>query len=144
MQLPIVQLGPKPAPADPAKIGFPPTLPIEIVLRTASVRELCAEYHISRDQWNELRADPHFKKAVASADETMRQEGMSFRMKARLQAEQLLQTSWDLIHNTDGMVPAAVKADLTKFIIRVAGLDAGADKGSSGQNNALQININLG
>jgi hypothetical protein len=54
-----------------------------------------------------------------------------------------------LIHDQTGDVPANVKADLTKWIQRIAGYDASYDqKAAQAQanavGNALQIVINLG
>jgi hypothetical protein len=72
----------------------------------------------------------------------MQQEGMSFKLKARLQAEEMLKKVWRMVHTNDGSVPPAVKADLIKFMIRAAGYDGSADKNGSNQQ-ALQININL-
>lgn len=77
----------------------------------------------------------------------IREEGTSFKLKARIQSEELLKTSWELIHGKD--TPAVVKADLIKHTIRFAGLDASieqkaqANGGNAGSNN-FQININLG
>jgi hypothetical protein len=127
---------------DPALLGYPPTLPIEIALRTASNAEICKNYNISRDEWEVLRNDPTFRSDVAKAMEVMQQEGMSFKLKARLQAEEMLKKVWRMVHTNDGSVPPAVKADLIKFMIRAAGYDGSADKNGSNQQ-ALQININL-
>ena len=128
---------------DPALLGYPATLPIEVALRTAPIRRICEEYGISRDEWDELRHHPQFIKDVAVASEELKKEGMSFKMKARLQSEELLKTSWRLIHDTSGDVPPSVKADLIKFTVRAAGYEADAKNGAQANNN-LQININLG
>jgi len=48
--------------SDPAKIGWPPTLPIEIALREQTPKEICAAYGIDRAEWQRLCADvvgPH-------------------------------------------------------------------------------------
>jgi hypothetical protein len=67
---------------------------------------------------------------------------MSFRIKAMLQADELLKTSWGMIHN--GALPATVRADLIKFTIRVAGLDASKDGGGPGGDKpTFSITVNL-
>jgi hypothetical protein len=130
---------------DPAELGWPPTLPIEVALKTASVKEICEAYGLSRDDWEKLRHDPVFIAEVAEANEALKKEGMSFRMKARLQSEELLKTSWKMIHAPSDEVPPAVKADLIKFTIKAAGLSEEKAAASTGQvGTALQININLG
>jgi hypothetical protein len=129
---------------DPALGAYPPTLPVEIALKTASIKDLCAEYEITYDEWQALKVREDFRADVKAWIERLKEEGMSFRAKAQLQAEQLLITSWKMIHGGNE-VPPAVKADLIKFTIRVAGLDASAPNGgpAGGGGTALQININL-
>ena len=124
---------------DPADIGYPATFPIEIALRTASIKTICESYNISKDEWDVLRYDPVFISELKIAS-----DGMSFRMKAKLQSEELLKTSWNLIHDKTGNVPPAVRADLIKFTIRAAGLDGSRDPANGAIGNSLQIQINLG
>lgn len=131
-------------PENPAEIGtYPPTFPIEIAMRTAPLQEICRAYGISHEDWLVLRNDPVFQRDLTAAVELVKKEGMSFKLKAQLQAEELLKTSWKMIHAPNEEVPASVRADLLKFTVRAAGLAEPADKGNSGPQNALQININL-
>ena len=130
---------------DPAELGWPPTLPIEVALRVAPNSKICEAYGISRTEWEDIRRQPGFVNAVAAARKELEKEGMSFKMKARLQSEELLKTSWRLIHDASGDVPPSVKADLLKFTVRAAGLDGSKDPAvAGGPQNALQINIHLG
>jgi len=126
---------------DPAKLGFPPSLPVEIALKTATPERLREEYGYSHSEWVALREDPVFVKALIEAVKMVQQEGMSFKLKARLQAEELLKRSWILIH--DKAVPASVQSDLIKATMRWAGYDEKKEAGPGGSTNALQININL-
>lgn len=131
-------------PNDPAEIGYPPTLPVELALRTAPVADICAAYGIDREQWETLKQDPVFRHELAVAVEMVKKEGMSFKLKARLQSEELLKTSWKMIHSPSDEVPPSVKADLLKFTVRAAGLDGSNDKTQANNANNFQININLG
>lgn len=129
---------------NPAELGYPPTLPLELALRTASTKEICESYGIDKAQWDKLRHDPALKKEVADYLEDLKTEGVSFKMKARLQSEELLKTSWKLIHSSNDQVPPNVKADLIKFTVRAAGLDGSKDQVGGGVGgNSFQININL-
>jgi hypothetical protein len=68
---------------------------------------------------------------------------MTFRLKARAQAEELLTTSWTLIHSSD--VSAAVKADLIKSTVKWGGLEPQKDfSGVDNQGGGVSITINLG
>ena len=128
-------------PFDPSLLGFPPMLPIELALRTAPVSTICAAYDIDKDELVRLAQDPVFAKAYNDARSALQKDGMSFRMKARMQAEELLKKSWSMIHND--ATPTAVKADLIKSTVRWAGLEPKTDAGGA-LGSAFQININLG
>jgi hypothetical protein len=137
--------------ADPATIGWPPSLPTELALRQQSVKEICQDYGIDRHEYMRLRADPNFRRAVAQAMETLKEEGASFRLKARAQSEELLKTSWALIHKPLEEVSASVKAQLIQMTIRCAGLDASIEQKAKAQVQAtaasltaLTINLHLG
>ena len=130
--------------SDPSTIGnYPATLPVEIALRVAPLRDICASYNIAHDEWLLLKEDPVFQRDLAAAVELVKKDGMSFRLKAKLQSEELLKTSWKMIHSQNEAVPASVRADLLKFTVRAAGLAEPAEKAGANANN-LQINIQLG
>lgn len=133
---------------DPTSIAWPPTLPIELALKTASPPELQLEYGYSDDEWAALRHNPAFLKDLGQACELVRQEGMSFKLKAKLIAEENLKQVWKMIHDSSGVVPPVVKGRLIELTARWAGFDPkGLGEGPGGGalvSNALQININLG
>lgn len=116
-------------------------------MRVAPIQDICAAHGIDKDTWNRLRADEGFQATLLSYVQMLKEEGTSFKLKARLQSEELLKTSWEIIHGVD--TPANVKADLIKHTHRVAGLDASIEQkakamGTAGNANNFQININLG
>jgi hypothetical protein len=130
---------------NPAALAWPTTLPIELALKTSTPQELRAHYGFTDDEWATLRDNPVFIAELAAACELVRQDGMSFKLKARLQSEALLETSWRLIHAPHSEVPAAVKSRLMEATWRMAGFDTkdiNAPGGSAGL--AIQINFNGG
>lgn len=127
---------------DPASIGWPPTLPVEIALKTASMNDIRDAYGYTSEEWARLKDDPSFLADLAAAVQMVKKEGMSFKLKARLQAEELLKTSWRLIHAPADEVPSSVKADLVKATMRWAGYD-NKENGTGGSANNLNIQINL-
>jgi hypothetical protein len=128
---------------DPASIGWAPTLPVEIALKTAPLDEIRQAYGYSMTEWMALKDEPAFLADLAAAVQMVKKEGMSFKLKARLQAEELLKTSWRLIHAPAEEVPSSVKADLLKATMRWAGYDI-KEQAVAGGGNALNIQINLG
>lgn len=128
-------------PEDPADLGFPAMFPYELAMKVASVPEICAAYGIDKDEFVRLTESPLFVKAYGEAKEQLQKAGASFRIKAQLQAEELLKKSWAMIHSQD--TPTPVKADLIKSTVRWAGLEP-SKVGESGPGNNFQILINLG
>lgn len=88
-----------------------------------------------------FNADPTFLKTVKGYREDVREKGLNFKLKARAQAEELLTTSWLLIHSPE--VSPAVKADLIKSTVKWAGLDTTPD-GPGEASGGVKITINLG
>jgi hypothetical protein len=88
-----------------------------------------------------FNGDPVFLKRVEHYRAEIRDKGLTFRLKARAQAEELLTTSYLLIH--DPAVSPAVKADLIKSTVKWAGLEP-KDTVQSDGNGGVKITINLG
>lgn len=133
-----------PIPADPASMTWPATLPIEVALKTATTEDILEAYELSAEEFQDLLSHPAFIREVAAATEALREEGMSFHMKNRLQAEGMLTRLWQMTHASFDEVPAKVQADLIMFAIRCAGYDRSKDQGAANQGGpALQIQINL-
>ena len=108
-----------------------------------TLQEVMNRHRITALDIIEFNKDPIFLKKVDSFRTEVRDKGMTFKMKARAQAEELLTTSWLLIHSPE--VSAAVKADLIKSTVKWAGLEpkdnSNADAGGGG---GVRITINLG
>jgi hypothetical protein len=131
-------------PADPARIGYPATLPIELALRIGTTKSVCEAYNISEAEWELIRHHPVFLDDLARAAELVKEAGMTFKLKAKLQAEEMLKTSWRMVHDPD--TPPAVRADLLKATVRWAEydnpkVDPNAVAGA-GAGFAIQINFN--
>ena len=107
-----------------------------------SIQEIQARYELDDIQLTLISKDKLFQQQVQHYREQIVSKGLTFRLKARAQAEELLMTSYDLIHAID--VPASVKADLIESTVKWAGLDAPASVGTDGNNGGVSITINLG
>lgn len=134
---------------DPTSIAWSPTLPIELALKTASPKELQDEYGYTDEEWAALPKNPVFMRELAGACELVRQEGMSFKLKAKLIAEENLKQVWKMVHASDVAVPAAVKGKLIELTARWAGFDPRTNGegvvggGGALAANTLNISINL-
>lgn len=105
--------------------------------------EVLLRHEISIQHLAAFNKDPLFLTRVAFLRDEVRTKGLTFRLKARAQAEELLNTSWELIHSHD--VSSAVKADLIKSTVKWAGLEPTPASGVGGEaNTGVSITINLG
>jgi len=106
-----------------------------------TLQEILARHHISASDILKFNADPIFLMKVEHYRAEVREKGLTFKLKARAQAEELLTTSWLLIH--DPGVSPAVKADLIKSTVKWAGLEPKTEVTSDGAGG-VKITINLG
>ena len=125
---------------NPADLGFPPLLPIELALKIDTPKAICEHYGITRAQFELILKHPVFQHEFKAAVEMLKIEGMSFKLKAKLQAEDFLGTSYAMVKNP--ATSDAVRADLIKSTVRWAGLDQKAT--DAGGGNSFNIQINLG
>ncbi len=125
----------------PADLGYPLSLPLEVAMGDKPVREIFEDYGLSRDDYDRLRRDPIFVMDVQRFREELKKDGMSFRLKAKMQADYMLRKAWIMID--EPATPATVKADLLKSVVRWAGYEqkAGVDPSQIAGGPAFQINF---
>lgn len=126
---------------NPAELGFPPMLPVELALKIDTPQNICAHYDISRDQFAAIIRHPVFIKQYQEAIESLKVDGMSFKLKARMMAEDYLTTAYSMVKSP--ATSDAVRSDLIKNTVRWAGYDAKAAEVGAG-GNSFNILINLG
>ena len=106
-----------------------------------SIPELMTRHGISPQELTDYNQDSMFLKKVEHLREEVKEKGMTFRLKAKAQAEELLTTSWTLIHSPD--VSASVKADLIKSTVKWGNLEPQKDAVEVGGMGGVTIQINL-
>jgi len=104
--------------------------------------EIKDRHRISASDLLVFNSDPVFLKRVESYRDEVREKGLTFRLEARAQAEELLTTSYMLIH--DPAVSPAVKADLIKSTVKWAGLEPKNNEDQNASVGGVKIMINLG
>jgi hypothetical protein len=126
---------------NPADMAFPPMLAMELAMKIDTPANICAAYGLTRGEFAQLVRHPVFIKAYQEAVESLKVDGMSFKVKARMQAESYLDTAWTMARNPG--TSDAVRADIIKNTVRWAGYDAKAAELGAG-NGGFNIQINLG
>lgn len=107
-----------------------------------TLTELMARHKITAADILAFNADPVFLRKVEHYRDEIRDKGLTFKLKARAQAEELLTTSWLLIH--DNSVSPAVKADLIKSTVKWGGLEPKEVANAGDGGGGVRITINLG
>lgn len=121
-------------------------LAFDIALRLENsgeaVEDILSRHGLTGQDLLKISKDPVFAKKVESYRTEIREKGLTFRLKARAQAEELLKTSWVMIHSPE--VSPAVKADLIKSTVKWAGLEPKNDVVTPDASGGVRITINLG
>ncbi len=120
------------------KIALDLALVLESQLGT--VQDLLESNRITDRDLAEFSQDKQFLNTVEGYREEIRDKGLAFRLKARVQAEELLRTSYLLTQDPD--VPASVKADLIKSTVKWAGYEVAPTAApTTGGGVSIQINF---
>jgi len=105
------------------------------------VEDILSAYGYTIDDLAAWQLDTTFTKRIDEWREEISTNGLTFKAKARAQADELLATSWGLIH--DHSTPATVKADLIKSTVKWAGLEAPVKEEGGDLSGGVTIHINL-
>ena len=127
-------------PVTAAEMSFDPRIAYEVALGIDEPEKVIAKYGLTEEQAAALALTPAFVATVAKYKEEVMAGGVSFKLKAKIQAEDLLSHSYLIA--TDPEAPMAVRADLIKWTTRVAGLEPKEDKGA-GVGGGFTLNISF-
>lgn len=128
-------------PTDPqARVSWTQDLLMDVALG-ASGESICKAYGLTPDQLSTIKRHPAFANQLKKVREALDKDGLSFRMRAQMQAEALLRTSWELIHSP--ATPASVKVELIKQTVRWAGLDGPVAPVAMASAAGFSVNILL-
>lgn len=116
-------------------------LAVELALKLDDSETIFARHGYSPSMALELIESPAFSALLAKAVQEVRESGMSFRAKARVMAEDLLQHGYEIA--TDEHASAAVRADLIQWMARVADLEPAPKKdgGAGAAGGGLHLSI---
>jgi hypothetical protein len=128
-------------PESAAEMTFDPRLAYEVALGVDGADALFAKYGLAREQAVALLGSAAFIGTVKRYKEEFTTTGISFKLKAKIQAEDLLTHSY--LMATDPEVPFPVRADLIKWTARVAGLEPKDKDGGGGAAAGFTLNISF-
>lgn len=126
-------------PQSGADMSFDPRIAYEIALGVEKASLVFDKYGLSEAQMVALVRSPAFLMTIKKYKEEIQASGISFKLKAKIQAEDLLTHSYLIA--TDVEAPMAVRADMIKWTAKVAGLEPTPDKGQSNSGGTFELNI---
>lgn len=100
-----------------------------------------ANHGYTQEQAVAVLSDPNFAKLLERVTKEVKENGVSFRNKVRMQAEDLLQHSYALA--TDPEVSSAVRLDAIKSTVKWAGLEPKEKDDKGGAGGGLTLNISF-
>lgn len=106
------------------------------------LQELLSQEGIDERELQRYLGDAVFQKRVKQLSTELRANGVSFQLKARLQAEELLKKQWMIVHDPD--TPPAVAVRAIENTVRWAGLDVAQQGGALEGKAGFSITINMG
>jgi len=104
-----------------------------------SIEAIMARYELTEEQIEDLLIHPTFTKAVDDQRRNIVENGIGFKYKSKLLAEEYLESLDGIVR--DPSTSAAVRLDAIKSITKWAGYDESATKGSSGTSQATRMVI---
>lgn len=126
-----------------APIQFASAFAFEIALRYEPVAIILQRHGVDKEQFAQLIKHQAFIVAVNQFRSEIKKNGMTFKLKAKLLSEDLLDMAYILAK--DPTVPAAVRTTNISNVVRWADLDpkASSATGAGGDANQFNIQINL-
>jgi hypothetical protein len=113
-------------------------LACELALHLDDPVEVFRRYNYTPEQALELTQSPAFAALVARITAEVRESGLSFKQKARAQAEELLANSFEMA--TDPLCASSVRADLIKWTAKMAGYEP-REKDDNKTGGGLNLSI---
>lgn len=139
----MVTTSPSAPPSSKRALSFNPTLAYEIALGYDSAKEVLLRHGVSKERFRELCKYPPFIRAVKQFKKEIAEQGVTFKMKSRLLAEDVLEDAYLLAK--DPGVPVSVRTKNIENIVRWGELEPQkGEKGSGVGGPQFNIQINLG
>lgn len=114
---------------------------LEMAIGIEDTATILDRYGMDAHEWELVSASPLFRRELADLQREVAEQGLSFRAKARIQAESYLLDLDDMVN--DDETPASVKLDAIKSAVKWGDLEPKKDKDDGGGGNSFNIQINL-
>jgi len=132
---------PKPKLDKPDKVNkWDPRLILDLAIGVDGLQEILSRYALSEEAFNNLSRTKSFRQELALTIREVRENGVSFAQKARVQAESYLEVLNDMVVDTS--VAANTKLEVIRSLVKWGRLEPEKETKDDALN-ATQINVNI-
>lgn len=122
--------------------AWDPRMLFDIAIEVDSISTILDKYHLSAREFDLLRESPSFNRALSETIREVKENGSSFKAKARVQAEHYLLIVDEIIQDVG--VAAATKLSAINSVVKWGGLEPGkVQDGSESEKTTVNIQINI-
>ena len=125
------------------RFAWPVRLPFDLAMQCWDDEEVFKRHEISPERAFQLIQNESFINSIKSWREFIVKEGISFKTKARMAAEDLLMQAYTIA--TDASIPPGTRLDAIKWHAKVAGLEPNPKdlEGGGGQGSGFTLKISF-
>ncbi len=129
----------------PAAEGYRPAwhpkMVLELALGVEEPDDVLARYGVNEAEWRAIEPNPAFRRELAEMSRQVQEEGLSFKAKARIQAESYLMDLDAMV--ADRETPPSVRLEAIKSAVRWGELEPKKEKDGDGTGTTFAIQINF-
>jgi len=118
-----------------------PRLILDLALSIESTEQILERYAVSEQEYDAFLKMPAFRRDLALTMKEVRENGLSFKHKARVQAESYLEVLDQLVYSES--TPSGVRLDGIKQAVTWANLIPKDEKGEAQSQSQINIQINF-
>ena len=107
-----------------------PRLILDLAIAIDPLEEILSRHDLSYGEYKHLMGHPVFRRELAFSMRDVRENGLTFKAKARVQAESYLIIADEIVQ--DPRLPAAVRLSAIRDVVRWAQLEPKDEKTTSG------------
>ena len=130
-----------PAQGAPNVNPWDPRLVLDLALAIEDTTPILERYDLQQEDYDALMRTPSFRRDLALTMREVRENGLSFKHKARVQAESYLEVLDQLVYSP--ATPASTRLDGIKQAVTWGGLGPPKDGSGSEAQQAQAINIQI-
>lgn len=126
-------------PENPAVLGFPPGLPVELVMGLNSIKKICEGYGITREDYDALCENPVFAAQITGYLDMKEETDGMFKLQAKLMSYRALDEQFKMM--VDKEIAPALRLKASENIIQYGNMVPKQSDADSGPKFSISINM---